>query len=270
MLKGLYYLPVEVLQPSQRSIFNIESLVESEKRVTEPHISPAALRAVAAQELEENSLQTQGLQSSSSQPAQGGMLSSLRQPGQPPSIGDDSLVLRDRVSKPRQAQPCQPRQLPQPLSLQDDQYRDEAPIQGASIRNALSREPLIREAPIREPPIWEAPIQGAPSKGASKPPPGALREERNEWQHQKSNPEPLSLDVSHGPYSQLGNTTSITPTPTSTATPRRRIASQLFHRRMAHISSKALKALAKQCNLELVSNSFDFDRCSECNEAKMI
>jgi hypothetical protein len=39
---------------------------------------------------------------------------------------------------------------------------------------------------------------------------------------------------------------------------------------MAYISSKALKALAKQCNLELVSNSFDFDRCSECNEAKMI
>ena len=61
MLKGLYYLPVEVLQPSQRSIFNIESLVESEERVTEPYISPAALRAVAAQELEENSLQAQGL-----------------------------------------------------------------------------------------------------------------------------------------------------------------------------------------------------------------
>jgi transposase InsO family protein len=52
--------------------------------------------------------------------------------------------------------------------------------------------------------------------------------------------------------------------------PKMAIATQTFHKRMGHINPKALKSLAKSLNIELVSNSFDFDRCEECNEAKML
>ena len=206
VIKGLYYLPIEILKPSQRTVYNIQNFLNSTKE-----LSKASLKSTAIQSLSK----TKVVESQQSQTVE-----ELR----------DHVTARDHMS--------------QPMNSSNIDELNSSKIEEKRLQGELNSSLKA--------------TQNSELNSNSKTKNSELNSSS------RATNSKLNSSSQATQNSEMNNSVPITDQPS------RRIASQLFHKRMGHIGPKALKALAKQLNIELISNSFDFDRCAECNEAKML